>query len=147
MAAEWLLSRMMKRSHEPAVVWRDAPYAYTWLVDRVRRDAAELEARGLPRGAVVGLVADYSPAAIALLLARWSREAVVVPVVGSDDEPGFATAEVQAVVRVAGDDSWALEPRGGTPRNALTRRLLDDGHPGLVLFSSGSTGARKAVLH
>jgi long-chain acyl-CoA synthetase len=147
MAAEWLLSRMEQRGHAPAVVWRDAPYAYDWLVDRVRSDAADLEARGVPRGAVVGLVADYSPAAIALLLALWVRDAVVVPVVGAADEPGFATAEVQAVLQAGGDGEWTVSRRDGTPRNPLLRGLLDAGHPGLVLFSSGSTGARKAVLH
>jgi long-chain acyl-CoA synthetase len=32
-------------------------------------------------------------------------------------------------------------------RNALTRGLIDSGNPGLVVFSSGSTGKHKAILH
>src|SRR6185295_1627560 len=34
-----------------------------------------------------------------------------------------------------------------TVSHALTRKLIGLGHPGLVIFSSGSTGEPKAVLH
>jgi long-chain acyl-CoA synthetase len=54
---------------------------------------------------------------------------------------------VQVVFSLDDHDGLRVERRPVQPANALTRSLVDGGHPGLVLFSSGSTGKSKAALH
>jgi acyl-coenzyme A synthetase/AMP-(fatty) acid ligase len=51
------------------------------------------------------------------------------------------------VVRFTDDDHWQIERRPVHVTNPLTLQLIERQHPGLVLFSSGSTGKSKAALH
>jgi len=62
-------------------------------------------------------------------------------------EEFLSIAEVQAVVSFDAGDGWQIEHRSIPVTHELTRTLIARGHPGLVLFSSGSTGKSKAALH
>jgi len=150
MAAGWLLERLASYGDQPAIVWRDRLFSYDDLVGRVRDESGTLDASGIGPGDVVTLEGDFSPSACALLLALIERKCVVVPLTVSAKPHRselLETAEVQ----------WELTPlEAGAPsifrretvvENALTRQLIAEGKPGLVLFSSGSTGKSKAVLH
>jgi len=44
-------------------------------------------------------------------------------------------------------DHWTLTQHARPVSNALTKRLIANQRPGLVIFSSGSTGEPKAILH
>jgi acyl-CoA synthetase (AMP-forming)/AMP-acid ligase II len=150
MAIEWLLERMANWADQPAIVWNDRPYTYGDLAQRVRAWEAELERHDVGPGQVVTLEGDYSPNAVSLLLALIGRDTIVVPLTRSVEahrEEFLAVAEVQVVVSIDDDDAWRIERRPVQVQNALTRSLIDAGAPGLVLFSSGSTGKSKAALH
>src|SRR2546426_6713422 len=101
-------------------------------------------------GSVVSLEGDFSPNAIGLLLALVAQRCIVVPLTASVEakKPEFsAIAEVEAVVRVGADDEVRLSRTSRIAQHALLRRLKERGCPGLVLFSSGSTGKSKAAVH
>lgn len=150
MAAAWLLERMTQWKDTPAVVWRDAPFAYGDLLEKVAFWKRELDACGICSGQVVTLEGDYSPNACALLLALIDRGTIVVPLtrtVEAHRAEFMDIAEVQVVVTFDDADHWDIAHRNIVVTNPLTRQLIDMGQPGLVLFSSGSTGKSKAALH
>ena len=134
----------------PAVVWRERPIPYGELLALVDACDRELTQAGVKAGDVVTLEADYSPRACAFFLALAARGAILVPLTRSvvtHREAFIEIAEVQVTIALDEADRSRIARRDVQPSNPLTRRLASDGRPGLVLFSSGSTGASKAALH
>lgn len=149
-AIDFLLGRFEANADADAIVWRDEPYSYGWLLDGVRRWRERLGAEGVAPGSVVSLEADFSPNAVALVLALVDRACVVVPLTSSVEakKPEFrAVAEVEHVVELDREDRARVASTGVSAGHEHVRTLRSAGHPGLVLFSSGSTGKSKASVH
>lgn len=147
---DFLLDRFRAHPDAEALVWRDESTDYGYLLQRVDAAVARLDAAGVPSGAVVSLEADFSPNAVALLLAVIARRCVVVPLssaVAADRDEFRETAEVEWIVDLDADDTVRVTATGRTAGHELLRTLRDGGRPGLVLFSSGSTGRSKAAVH
>jgi long-chain acyl-CoA synthetase len=109
-----------------------------------------LDAHGRVRGRVVSLEAEYGLAAVAVLLALIDRRAVVVPLSEAARAQHGAFREIAQVelrvtcapaapMTIVATEVTAAHPIYDTLRNRET--------PGLVLFSSGSTGVPKAAVH
>jgi acyl-coenzyme A synthetase/AMP-(fatty) acid ligase len=97
----------------------------------------------------VALLADFSPDSTAALFALIRHRCIVVPIT-------TAVGAQQAAFLDLSECEYVLDLRNGAGRAVLTGRsachhllahLKAKGHPGLVLFSSGSTGQSKAALH
>lgn len=150
MAIEWLLERMEQARDTTAIVWHGASVRYGELVDRVAQWRTALDEAGVAAGQVIGIEGDYSPGAISLLLALIARNTIVVPLTASvavHRDEFLTIAEAQAVISFDDNDGWHIARRDVAVSHELTRALIAQGHPGLVLFSSGSTGKSKAALH
>lgn len=150
MAIEWLLDRMAQWRESDAIIWRDHSCTYGTLLDDIAYWRNHLKMVPVHHGQVVALEGDYSPKVCSLLLALIERAAIVVPLTSASkaqQEEFMETAEAQVVFSFDRGDNWEVQRRDGIPAHALTRRLIEAGEPGVVLFSSGSTGKSKAVLH
>jgi acyl-coenzyme A synthetase/AMP-(fatty) acid ligase len=123
---------------------------YGDIVDLVGSWQSRLDENQVGAGQVVALRGDYTPEACALLLALIDRGTIIVPLTEAAEvhrEEFFEIAEVEVVISFDDADGWAMQRRNVSAANALTLRLRELGEPGLVLFSSGSTGKSKAALH
>ena len=150
MGIEWLLERMAQWKDEPAIVWRDQPFSYGQILKAVDFWSEQLSAEGVLPGQVVALDGDYSPNACALLIVLINQNNIVVPLtaaIRSHREEFMETAEVQVVINFDSQDQYKIERRSTTVKNPLTLAFIKKAEPGLVLFSSGSTGKNKASLH
>jgi long-chain acyl-CoA synthetase len=150
MFIDFLLERFREAADRDAIVWRDQVTSYGWLAGEVDRWKVDLDTAAVGPGSVVSLEADFSPTAVALLLALIDRRCIVVPLTSSVEmkKPEFReVAEVEVVAAVDSADGVAFEATGVTATHDLTETLRSRQHPGLVLFSSGSTGKSKAALH
>lgn len=145
-----LVDRFCSHANEEAIVWRDKSWSYAKLVEAAACWHGRLDLAGIKRGAVVSLEADHSPNAIALFLALVERGSIIVPLTSSVEarKPEFrAIAQVEATVTVSADDAVHLRRTTTEATHPLLLDLKGKGHPGLVLFSSGSTGEPKAAVH
>lgn len=96
-------------------------------------------------GEVVALIGDFDAQSIADLLTLIERRVVLVPLTvltQHDHEYFFQTALVDWVIE---DGRAAKRPHQDT--HPLLDELRARDHPGLVLFSTGTTGRPKAILH
>lgn len=146
-----LRSRLASKGDAPACIWRDEVCTYGELVRAGDELTAELRSAGIGKGDVVAVVSDYSPTMIAALTALSELRAVAVPLTPSlqpaDREAKVRIARANRVISIAADDTWTLSPGPGGDRFDLIDVLVQDGHPGLVVFTSGTTGEPKAILH
>lgn len=150
MSIQWLLERMQQWADEPCLIWSNQVTTYGEMLAGVSRWREYLDAQGIMPGTVVSLNGDYTPTACALLLALIERKVIVVPLTKAAEahrDEFLAIAEVESVVAFDNQDRWTIERREVTPANTLILKLREMGEPGLVLFSSGSTGKSKAALH
>jgi acyl-CoA synthetase (AMP-forming)/AMP-acid ligase II len=149
MPLDWLFERMEQWREATAVVWRDRKVTYGELLDRVARCRNELDRAGIGPGRIVAVEGEFSPGTCALLLALIERRSIIVPItnaVAAHRDNFLRIAEVECVAVFDDAETCRWETRPGRPTHPMLRGLLDSGAPGLVLFSSGSTGENKAVL-
>lgn len=150
MFVDFLLERFEAAADQDAIVWRDEARSYRWIADETRRWGVTLREQGIEAGTVVSLESDFSPSSVALFLALVNAGAVVVPLTTSVEplKPDFrSTAEVEVIITVGDGDRTSFTRQTRKASHPLVVELQQRGHPGLVLFSSGSTGKNKASLH
>jgi acyl-coenzyme A synthetase/AMP-(fatty) acid ligase len=147
---DWLLERFGDSAENVFLVRRQTPRSYRWLLHAIQMWRERLAEAKIGGGAVVSIEGDYSPELVALLLALIELGAVIVPLAGGSPiqrEEFRDVAEVQYVIAFDTWDAYSITHRGCEVRNPLTCGLVSEVSPGLVLFSSGSTGKSKAALH
>jgi acyl-coenzyme A synthetase/AMP-(fatty) acid ligase len=152
---DWLLARMAGYGDDAALVWRGRSVGYGELLAAVDHWLQRLDDAGVVAGQTVVLSGDYSPEAVALLLALIQRRTIVVPLteaVGAQQGEFIEIVAADVVIHFGEADEWRIEPRSsqtqpGQLQPPLIAELAARGNPGLVLFSSGSTGKSKAALH
>ena len=133
-----------------AMVWKNQAYSYGWLAERLDGWRQRLMGEDVQPGRVVIVEADFSPASAALLLALLERGCILVPLtsaVAAQRDEFLDIAQGEVAIRVAADDTATIERLPNAADHAIYRNLRERGHPGLVLFSSGSTGKSKAAVH
>ena len=144
-----LLSRLTAYAAKPALVgaWGACSYAQlAGLVDDAKR---ALDGLRLPGPAAVAVVGGHGPAATAWLLALAEAGHFAAPLAGNPAEHPAKLALINAQWVVMTDAmEWKLFPRVDEPSShPLFLELASRGVAGLVLFSSGTSGMPKAMVH
>lgn len=145
------LTKVFRQNRESeAMVWQDQVYSYGWLLDRVDHWRRKILDEKISPGTVAILEADFSPNAVALFLALTEAGCILVPLTASvqaNKAEFIEIAQGETSFSIDQDDNVEISALPNTAGHGLYRRLRQLEHPGLVLFSSGSTGKSKAVVH
>lgn len=147
-----LFERIAHRGDRPILNERGRDIGAAQLLSLTRARVETLRQSGIGAGDVCVLIGDYGVEAIALMLALASLGAVVMPLTPANgpELPKLITiAGARWLIRSPQDlgSQVDIEPCSGSPENALIQQFRDSGHGGLIVFTSGSSGEPKGILH
>ena len=139
---------MLGHAAKPAFAGDDGVVSYGELHALAVKARAALAQLRLDRPTAFGLVGEHGPASAAWLLVLAEAGHFVAPLAGNPAEHPAKLAIIHAQwVVVAEGREWKLLPRVDEPSShPLFAQLREQGAPGLVLFSSGTSGAPKAMV-
>lgn len=150
MNIDFLLTVFIENKNKDAIIWRGKVFQYDWLYQRINYWIKELEKHTIENGEVVILEADFSPNSIALFLALVEKNCILIPLttsVGTKKNEFIEIAQGERIITIDDEDKVKIEKLPNIVNHELYFNLRKLNHPGLVLFSSGSTGKSKAALH
>lgn len=101
---------------------------------------------------VVGVESDFSLHSIALILCLLKRNFIIVPFDAKQKDRNaekYSIAELDYLIDISKSGEYFIEQLSpvSPTKNAFYRELFSENTPGLVLFTSGSSGKPKAAVH
>ncbi len=131
-------------------IWSDVDYPFL-IYNGIEIKFSEIAAHNpidlslVKQGDVVAIIGDFNQSCILTLLSLIDLGTIVVPLTIEtlhEHEYFFESALVDVVIK----DSFVCS-RANNKKHALIESLRTKNHAGLVLFSTGTTGRPKAILH
>ena len=135
---------------QAALIWHNTSYTYSQLLSRINHWRVAL--KDFSQGTIIGLESDFSPETIAILFTLIEKNVIVVPLdINHSDKnlKKIVIAQLDYLIKVIREDEIDIKKNSPTAdeKNDLYKTIKQRGVPGLVLFTSGSSGEPKAALH
>lgn len=149
MQVEEFLHHLKDGARKPAIVSDSATFFYTDLHQRVMEYSREL-ARQLVQDSCVMLVDNYSMESICMLFALWMHNNVVAlaaPKHAHQIDALARSAGAAWVISGGASAGFAMMAQPPSPVPPHVEGLLSRRQAGFIVFSSGSTGPAKGVVH
>jgi long-chain acyl-CoA synthetase len=134
------LSEIWKGVEYPFLIHKGEELRFSEIAKQSPIDLSEVR-----KGDVVAIIGDFNPASILTLLRLIDIGVVVVPLTVEtkhEHEYFFESALVDVVIEGA-----QVKRRAHEQKHEFIEKLRQLEHAGLVLFSTGTTGRPKAILH
>ena len=137
-----------KDNDQIAIIYDGKKYSYNELYIKIKEIESFIKDK-IKSGEVVAILADYSFVSVALFFALYKNKNIIAPITSSSQneiqgkiKESFSTN----IVNINGE-ILTISDEKNNESHKIIENLQKLGHSGLILFSSGSTGAPKAMIH
>lgn len=140
----------MKLIEKLSKIWSNADYPF-FIHDGTELKFSQIISQNpidlslIQRGDVVAIIGDFTPTCILTLLRLIDLDVIVVPLTietEHEHEYFFNSALVDVVIK-----NGLVNRRFNKQKHKIINYLRDKNHAGLILFSSGTSGQPKAIVH
>ena len=151
MSITFFLEIIKKSFKKNAIVWNNKNYSYKWLYTRYEYWNSIIVKKKINLKSVVAIEGDFSPNSIALFLSLIKHNVIIVPLTKNLSEfqkkEFLKISQTEILFKLNSKDEAKISKFPSKPINKIFSKLIKLKHPGLILFSSGSSGKNKAAVH
>ena len=149
MNIDFLLDIFSHNSNKPSIIWNDSFYNYKWLTDAIKKWSELFKNIKIEAGKVIGIQGDFSPNSISLLLSLIDNSNIIVPLTDTskNNSKRLELSQTELLITINQNDEFSIENFNRKSNHKYYSLLKDKNKPGLVLFTSGTSGEPKVAVH
>ena len=145
----WIFDHIDSLGKRNAISDSTGSYTYYELLGKMHEYNRVISPKVMPGDTVV-ILSDYSFYSIALFLVLFNKKCIINPIVSNIQEEINSKTEVSSankIIQITTDGELRIELKSQKKIHVIVSRLVKKNQSGLILFSSGSTGEPKAMVH
>ena len=137
-----------KDNDQTAIIYDGKKYSYNELYIKIKEIESFIKDK-IKSGEVVAILADYSFVSIALFFALYENKNIIAPITSTSKKEidGKVKESFSAKIINLEDEKLVITNIKSEASHKIINDLQTSKCAGLILFSSGSTGAPKAMIH
>lgn len=146
---KWIIEHIKNNNNHIAIIFNNKENSYTELYEKIY-DSYRKISEVIPVGKIVAVLSDYSFESIAIFFALYQNCNIIVPIttkVDSEIKERIRTASCNYSIEIIENNYKISTIENSEEPHQLITNLRNINQSGLILFSSGSTGAAKAMIH
>ena len=137
-----------KDNDQTAIIYDGKKYSYNELYIKIKEIESFIKDK-IKSGEVVAILADYSFVSIALFFALYENKNIIAPItsISQKEIDGKVKESFSTKIINLEDEKLVITNIKSEASHKIINDLQTSKCAGLILFSSGSTGAPKAMIH
>jgi acyl-coenzyme A synthetase/AMP-(fatty) acid ligase len=150
MYIDFLLDIFKSNRNKTAFIWQGHEYNYEWFLDKIIEWQNVLNFEKVKSGAITAIESSTNPWSIALLLAMVENGNIIVPLTTTNQQKKKEYLTLSQVLNsfvIDEKGDYSISEYSNKPNQDIYDILINNHKPGLVLFTSGTSGKSKASVH
>ena len=146
----WIFDLFLQNKHKVAIIYNDREYSYLDLLNSIELYYKDLTKNNISQGDIVAINTDYSFEAISIFFALVKNKNIIVPIISTIDNEINTRLNITKsdfLIKIKNKKIEYTKLATEFDKHNFIKALRDNHTTGLILFSSGTTGNPKAMLH